>query len=103
MKSYLSNDPVAWRIFDGEGGYDYVTIDDDTLSYRDDWMKHHTSPIYKDWIKPLYLRPQVDNASVAEILFLADNYASCFASLQQHEARELLKEKLMSVLAVKRQ
>ena len=97
----MSNNPVAWRIFDGEGGYDCVTIDNDTLSYRDEWLKRNPSSIHNDWIKPPYLRPQVDNASVAEILFLADNYASCFASLQQHEARELLIEKLESVLATK--
>ncbi len=44
-------EPVAWRTFDGEGGYDYRTYDDNE-NYRDEWDKRN--PAYKGWVEPLY-------------------------------------------------
>jgi hypothetical protein len=47
-------EPVAWRTFDGEGGYDYRTYDDNE-NYRDEWDKRN--PNHKGWVQPLYTHP----------------------------------------------
>jgi hypothetical protein len=47
-------EPVAWRTFDGEGGYDYRTYDDNE-NYRDEWDKRN--PNHKSWVEPLYTHP----------------------------------------------
>lgn len=44
-------EPVAWRTFDGEGGYDYRTYDDNE-NYRDEWDRRN--PNHKGWVEPLY-------------------------------------------------
>lgn len=48
------HEPVAWRTFDGEGGYDYRTYDDNE-NYRDEWERRN--PSHKGWVEPLYLHP----------------------------------------------
>jgi hypothetical protein len=50
-----SQEPVAWRTFDGEGGYDYRSYEDNE-SYADDWDKRN--PNHKGWVEPLYTHPQ---------------------------------------------
>lgn len=47
--------PVAWRTFDGEGGYDYRTHEDNE-GYAEEWYKRN--PNHKGWVEPLYARPQ---------------------------------------------
>ncbi len=47
-------EPVAWRTFDGEGGYDYRTYDDNE-NYRNEWDKRN--PNHKGWVEPLYTHP----------------------------------------------
>lgn len=49
-------EPVAWRTFDGEGGYDYRSYEDNE-TYRDDYIKRN-GPKYPNWVQPLYLHPQ---------------------------------------------
>jgi hypothetical protein len=46
-----AQEPVAWRTFDGEGGYDYRTYDDNE-NYRNEWDKRN--PNHKGWVEPLY-------------------------------------------------
>ena len=48
-------EPVAWRTFDGEGGYDYRSYEDNE-SYADDWDKRN--PNHKGWVEPLYTTSQ---------------------------------------------
>ena len=48
-------EPVAWRTFDGEGGYDYRTYDDNE-NYRAEWEQRN--PNHKGWVEPLYAAPQ---------------------------------------------
>ena len=48
-------EPVAWRTFDGEGGYDYRTYDDNE-NYREEWGRRN--PNHKGWVDPLYAAPQ---------------------------------------------
>jgi len=51
----LSKDePVAWRTFDGEGGYDYRTYENNE-DYANDWDKRN--PNHKGWVEPLYTTP----------------------------------------------
>jgi hypothetical protein len=44
-------EPVAWRTFDGEGGYDYRTYDMNE-EYANDYAKRN--PKFADWVEPLY-------------------------------------------------
>lgn len=48
-------EPVAWRTFDGEGGYDYRSYEDNE-SYADDWNKRN--PNHAGWVDKLYTLPQ---------------------------------------------
>ena len=48
-------EPVAWRTFDGEGGYDYRSYEDNE-SYADDWDKRN--PNHKGWVDKLYTHSQ---------------------------------------------
>ena len=47
-------EPVAWRTFDGEGGYDYRSYEDNE-SYVDEWDKRN--PNHKGWVDKLYTTP----------------------------------------------
>ncbi len=48
------DEPVAWRTFDGEGGYDYRTYENNE-DYADEWDKRN--PKHKGWVEPLYTTP----------------------------------------------
>ncbi len=48
-------EPVAWREFDGEGGYDYRTYDDNE-NFRDEYIKRNGEK-YAGWVEPLYTAP----------------------------------------------
>ena len=48
-------EPVAWRTFDGEGGYDYCSHEDNE-SYADDWNKRN--PNHVGWVDELYTHSQ---------------------------------------------
>ena len=70
--------PVAWRTFDGEGGYDYCSYEDNE-NYADDWNKRN--PNHKGWVEPLYTLPPQrtwvgltddDTFEIGERLGLAD-------------------------------
>ena len=47
-------EPVAWRTFDGEGGYDFRSYEDNE-GYGKWWEERN--PNYKDWVEPLYTHP----------------------------------------------
>jgi len=44
-------EPVAWRTFDGEGGYDFRSYDDNE-DYRSKWDARN--PNHKSWVELLY-------------------------------------------------
>lgn len=46
---------MAWREFDGEGGYDYRTYDDNE-NFRDEYIKRNGQR-YASWVEPLYTAP----------------------------------------------
>ena len=46
-------DPVAWRTFDGEGGYDYRSYEGNE-SYRKDYIARNGVK-YSLWVEPLFL------------------------------------------------
>ena len=50
-----SQEPVAWRTFDGEGQYEYRAYEENE-SYADDWNKRN--PNHKGWVEPLYTHSQ---------------------------------------------
>ena len=47
-------EPVAWRTFDGEGGYDYRAYEDNE-DYAAEWAKRN--PRHVGWVEPLYTAP----------------------------------------------
>lgn len=46
--------PVAWRIFDGEGCYEFRSYEGNE-HYKEQW--EICNPKHKDWLEPLYLHP----------------------------------------------
>lgn len=46
--------PVAWRTFDGEGGYDYRCYEMNE-NYDKEWAERN--PNHKHWVEPLYTAP----------------------------------------------
>jgi hypothetical protein len=48
------DEPVAWREFDGEGGYYYSTYEDNE-DYAVKWDAKN--PKHKGWVEPLYTTP----------------------------------------------
>lgn len=54
-KEQPEQEPVAWRTFDGEGGYDYRSYDDNE-NYAAEWAQRN--PRHVDWVEPLYTAPQ---------------------------------------------
>lgn len=46
-------EPVAWRTFDGEGGYEYRDYDMNE-SYAEEWAKQN--PNHANWVEPLFLK-----------------------------------------------
>ena len=46
--------PVAWRTFDGEGGYDYRAYEDNE-DYAKQWNARNQRHV--GWVEPLYLAP----------------------------------------------
>ncbi len=47
-------EPVAWRTFDGEGGYEYRAYEMNE-QYAQEWEQRN--PKHKDWVEPLYTSP----------------------------------------------
>ena len=47
-------EPVAWRTFDGEGGYEYRSYDMNE-QYAQEWEQRN--PKHKGWVEPLYTTP----------------------------------------------
>ena len=50
LKAWLG-EPVAWRTFDGEGGYDFRSYDDNE-DYHSKWDARN--PNHKSWVEPLF-------------------------------------------------
>jgi hypothetical protein len=50
-----SQEPVAWRTFDGEGQYEYRAYEENE-TYADGWNKRN--PNHKGWVDPLYTHSQ---------------------------------------------
>ena len=47
-------EPVAWRTFNGEGGYEYHTYAENE-NYAAEWAKRN--PRHVNWVEPLYADP----------------------------------------------
>ena len=62
-------EPVAWRTFDGEGGYDYRSYEDNE-SYADDWNKRNSN--HAGWVDKLYTHSQPEQEPVAWMVYTQD-------------------------------
>lgn len=82
-------EPVAWRTFDGEGGYDYRTYDDNE-NYAAEWAQRN--PRHVGWVEALYLAPpQRKPLTNQEIM---REYAALWPFLQSEDhvlAQDILK------------
>ena len=54
IEAMEKQEPVAWRTFDGEGGYDYRSFEDNE-DYQEKWNARN--PNYLTWVEPLYALP----------------------------------------------
>ena len=61
LPAQQEQEPVAWRTFDGEGGYDYCSYEDNE-SYADDWSKRN--PNHAGWVDKLYTHSQLEPPTV---------------------------------------
>ena len=62
------DEPVAWREFDGEGGYDYYTYEHNE-DLRDKYIERNGEK-YASWVEPLYTTPPQrtwDELTLAEV------------------------------------
>ena len=64
--------PEAWRIFDGEGGYDYRTYEGNE-SYQEGWRQRN--PQHPGWVEPLYAAPSADAQDAARYRFLKADFS----------------------------
>ena len=56
IAKYRDAPVVAWREFDGEGGYDYCSYDDNE-DFQSEYRKRNPRKIYHDWVQPLIVKP----------------------------------------------
>lgn len=86
-------EPVAWRTFDGEGGYDYRTYADNE-NYAAEWAQRN--PRHVGWVEPLYTAPpqrkplteeEIDGLVIQHAGYGRDNfYAVVRAAIKAAEA-----------------
>ena len=79
-------EPVAWRTFDGEGGYDYRSYDENE-NYAEEWAKRN--PRHQGWVEPLYTAPQpaqqpLTDAQIGAVA--ADIWGSVLIAPQSYQA-----------------
>ena len=78
-KDEAKDEPVAWRTFDGEGGYDYRTYENNE-DYANDWDKRN--PKHKGWVDPLYtIPPQRKPLTDEELLSILSKIDECTVRL----------------------
>jgi len=58
-----SDEPVAWSVFDGEGGYDYISYENNE-TYKDEFISRNRAEHYKEWVQPLYTRPEPERKPI---------------------------------------
>lgn len=87
-----AGEPVAWRTFDGEGGYDYRTYDDNE-DYRDSYIKRNGEH-YAHWVEPLYTHTALLPAYVpipwmdlARMYEQHPDFEDCARAIEQATAR----------------
>lgn len=74
--------PVAWRTFDGEGGYEFRSYDENE-TYQDDFIKSNGAK-YSGWVEPLYTHPApLDSDTKQMVLELCDIAEAGELSTQQ--------------------
>ena len=74
--------PVAWRTFDGEGGYDYRSYADNE-NYQLGWNARN--PNHAGWVKPLYLAPSAQPAPSVPVDLITDYLVSISAHVAHQE------------------
>ena len=87
-KAQPEQEPVAWRTFDGEGGYEYRAYEMNE-QYAQEWEQRN--PKHKDWVKPLYTSPPPQRKPLTdkEINDIAKNYALTNPTTPLHFARAI--------------
>ena len=86
IKSRLAEDddePVAWMEFDGEGGYDFYMYRGNE-GFQKEFLEGNPSSTYRDWVQPLYARPQpkarLTNEDIDDVI-----QSQCCAKTEKHD------------------
>ena len=88
-------EPGAWRTFDGEGGYDYRTYEDNE-DYAAEWAKRN--PRHVGWVDPLYTTPPQrkpltdEEIKEAAPAYAVDDFLDFNAGVRFAEAAHGIKE-----------
>ena len=90
---------VAWRTFDGEGGYDYRSYEDDE-DYHAGFIARN-GPRYASWVEPLFIRRAGSNdghgnADLVSTAFQLGELSARFSA--DYPGKALNKERLQKVL-----
>lgn len=85
-------EPLAWRTFDGEGGYDYRGVDGNE-DYRDEFIERN--PKHANWVDALYASPVPAQSVPAEVVGYLDlgvgGYIDIGSDLSDEELSKLPK------------
>lgn len=86
-------EPVAWRTFDGEGGYDYRSYEDNE-NYKLGWDARYPNLI--GWVEPLYAlpgaQPQLNEIRTALQRALELGRRETWTGTRKHPSREDQRE-----------
>ena len=79
----VQQEPVAWRTFDGEGGYEYRAFDHNE-DYAAEWAKRN--PKHAGWVEPLYTHPaqQAKPQPLSDAKALASLLGAALGALRYH-------------------
>jgi hypothetical protein len=86
-------EPVAWRTFDGEGGYEYRAYEMNE-NYAEVWSQRN--PNHRGWVEPLYTTPpaaQPDIVKRAEEAFEAAAQRQ-WVGLTEDEVSQIIDEQI---------
>lgn len=90
-----TQEPVAWRTFDGEGGYEYRSHEDNE-SYADEWNKRN--PNHSGWVDALYPHPQRKPMTDEKIDFHLDKILRAAGTALKHYSMQKTKDDMRQAL-----
>ena len=81
-----SDEPAAWAVFDGEGGWDFRCYKMNE-NFKEEFLKRNPDPMYREWVHPLYRHPPPKQKLTDEEIIECSQKASRLFLKQQASAR----------------